>query len=71
MICENCGKDYSEKVWRIHRTSCRKVEVEQAKKVDVNSMTYQELQSYYAEKTGNVAIGKKKADMIAELKEVN
>ena len=64
MICSNCGKDFSPKVWKIHVKLCKEVE-----KKDYSNLTYKELQAEYA-KTGKKAIGKKKTDMIKELSEV-
>ena len=37
---------------------------------DLDNMTYSELKALYSEKTGKVSVGVKKADILAELKEV-
>lgn len=67
MICENCGISItSEKIWKIHKSYCEEIPV---KKVDYESMEWQDLKKFASEKGINT-YGMKKPDVIKELQQL-
>lgn len=73
MKCDKCGKEYSHKVWMVHKKICKgaDVAVECEEVVEYGLLSYKELQSIYAKETGKSAVGKKKDDMLKELEDID